>query len=76
MAAGFWSSSYEFELTEIERTSYGLRVSFQRTEPDGDATMDAAPHSTVIRITDEKTGIPEQVLVQVDGDDASKRDVL
>ena len=76
VVAGWWSSSYDLELTRIERASFGLRVFFRTEEPTiGEVTMDEALHAVVIRVTDDEREVPEEVQVIVDGDESENTEL-
>jgi hypothetical protein len=66
--AGAWQSGYWLELREIERTEHGIRVSVVTDSPDEPVGDDAAVHSLVIRVTDEESGEPDEVAVEINGE--------
>ena len=56
------------ELSGIRRLDGGgLEVTVVSKEPDGSYGDDAIPHSLVMRVTDEKAGIPTELVVWLDG---------
>lgn len=61
-------SDPELVLDEIERTDYGLAVTFSIDYPAnyGD---DSIVHTFVIRITDDEADVPGEVRVEIDGEE-------
>lgn len=67
IAAGYWSSSDEFELAEIDRTESGLHVGVRVESPDDEQLDDLAPHSLAVRVTDEQAVVPDEISIEIDG---------
>ncbi|MCH7661582.1 MAG: hypothetical protein IH933_13730 [Euryarchaeota archaeon] len=71
VVAGWFPTGTDLELTSIDRVSSDLRVSLETEEPDGDVPMDLSPLSAVIRVTDDESGLPEDVFMTVDNDETN-----
>lgn len=68
IVAGAWPSRYWLELRDIERTDRGVRVSVVSASPDESVGDDAAVHSLAVRVTDEDSGVPDEVAVEVNSE--------
>lgn len=62
------------ELRGITREESGLEVSVTTEEPEEPYGDDAVVHSFAIRITDERSGVPDDLTVRVDGEKTEASD--
>lgn len=59
------------ELRRIERVEGGLDVDVTTASPDWPYGDDAAVHSLAIRVTDERSEVPAELAVTVDGESST-----